>query len=355
MVAGARRRARSHPFATGAESPATTIDDTHASTATHEPEVPRPSPPSSSPAPAGFVGSHALPALLAAGHQVRALVRDARGAEAVRGRLTPTQASVVSIVIGDIGQPSTLAPALAGVDAVVHLVAIPRDNSGGADLERVNTEGTHNVIAAMTAAGVSRLVHLSAMGVVDDPSLHYASSKAQADAAVRASSLRWTILKPSLLWGERDGFFNIVASLVRISPGIVPVPGGRASRFQPLGVDDLARVVVGCLERDDTVGHSYDLGGPEYWTYREMVAEVIAAMGKKRVLLTCRCRSSRPWHAPPSCCTCPSRWPATSCASWPSTMPPGWATWSATSGSRRDRCAAASATCGRVASSRSRR
>lgn len=188
--------------------------------------------------------------------------------------------------MGDVGQPTMLAPALVGVDAVVHLVALARDNSGGADLERVNTEGTGNVIAAMTAADVSRLVHLSAMGVVDDPSLHYASSKARADAAVRASSLRWTMLKPSLLWGERDGFFNLVASLVRISPGIVPVPGGRASRFQPLAVADLARVVVACLERDDTVGHSYDLGGPEYWTYREMVAEVVAAMGRKRFLLT---------------------------------------------------------------------
>jgi uncharacterized protein YbjT (DUF2867 family) len=234
----------------------------------------------------GFVGSHTLPALIAAGHRVRALVRDAKGAERVRARLTTVQATSVDVVVGDIGQPSTLAPVLAGVDAVVHLVAIPRDTSGGADLRRVNTEGTQNVVAAMTAAAVSRLVHLGAMGVVDEPSLHYASSKAQAEAAVRASSLRWTILKPSLLWGERDGFFNIVASLVRYSPGVVPVAGGRPSRFQPFSVDELARVVVSCLERDDTIGHDYDLGGPEYWTYREMVAEVITAMGKKRAILT---------------------------------------------------------------------
>ena len=234
----------------------------------------------------GFVGSHTLPALTAAGHQVRALVRDARGAELVRARLAPAQVSRVTIVVGDVNQPQTLSPALAGVDAVVHLVALPRDNSGGADLERVNTKGTRNVIAAMAAAGVERLVHLGAMGVVDDPNLHYAGSKARAEAAVRTSTSRWTILKPSLLWGERDGFFNIVAGLVRTSPGIVPVPGGRLSKFQPLSVEDLARAVVSCLERDETIGRSYDLGGPDYWTYRQMVAEVITAMGKRRRIVT---------------------------------------------------------------------
>ena len=123
---------------------------------------------------------------------------------------------------------------MAGVDAVVHLVAIPRDLRGGADLRLVNTEGTRAVIAAMWKAGVKRLVHMGAMGVEDDPNLHYASSKAKAEGLVRDSGLDWTILKPSLQFGPGDGFFNIVAGLVRISPGIVP---GAGRRVGPLPAD----------------------------------------------------------------------------------------------------------------------
>ena len=153
--------------------------------------------------------------------------------------------------IGDVTRPATLAPAMAGVDAVVHLVAIPRDFNGGADLRLVNTEGTRSVVAAMKEAGVRRLVHMGALGVVDDPALHYASSKAKAEALVRDSGLGWTILKPSLQFGEGDGFFNIVAGLVRLSPGVVPVPGDGKARFQPIHVDDVAAVVVRAIARSD--------------------------------------------------------------------------------------------------------
>ena len=171
---------------------------------------------------------------------------------------------------------------MAGVDAVVHLVAIPRDFNGGADLRLVNTEGTRAVVAAMSQAGVRRLVHMGAMGVEDDPTLHYASSKAKAEALVRESGLGWTILKPSLQFGEGDGFFNIVAGLVRLSPGVVPVPGDGKSRFQPIHVDDVAAVVVRSIADPTSIGGSFELGGPRYWTYREITREVLSALGKRR-------------------------------------------------------------------------
>ena len=123
---------------------------------------------------------------------------------------------------------------------------------------------------------------MGALGVVDDPALHYASSKAKAEAHVRESGLDWTILKPSLQFGEGDGFFNIIADLVRMSPGIVPVPGDGRSRFQPIHGGDVARVVVRCLEDPGTVGGTFELGGPRYWTYREITAEVRRALGKRR-------------------------------------------------------------------------
>lgn len=234
--------------------------------------------------PSGFVGSNVLPALIEAGHEVRALVRDDAARARVLRRLSPEAAAHVTFAIGDVTDAGSLGPAVRGVDAVVHLVAIARDWNGGKDLTRINTLGTVDLVAAMEAERIHRLVHVGAMGVVDDPALHYAGSKARAEAAVRASTLRWTILKPSLLWGERDGFFNVIAQLVRTSPGVVPVPAGAKSRFQPLACADLARVVVLALEREGAIGQSYDLGGPAFWTYKEMVREVLRGMGKRRLI-----------------------------------------------------------------------
>jgi NADH dehydrogenase len=233
----------------------------------------------------GFVGRRVVPALLADGHQVVALARTPTAGEIVMERLRPAQRPAVEPRIGDVTRPETLRPAMAGVDAVVHLVAIPRDFNQGANLRLVNTEGTRAVVAAMQAAGVRRLVHMGAMGVVDDPSLHYASSKAKAEGLVRDSDLAWTILKPSLQFGEGDGFFNIIAGLVRMSPGIVPVPGNGRSRFQPIHVDDVAAVVTKALADPSTVGGVFELGGPRYWTYTEITREVLAALGKQRVVV----------------------------------------------------------------------
>jgi len=233
----------------------------------------------------GFVGSHVVPAVLDAGHRVVALARTQETGASVIGRLPAEQRPNVEIRIGDLTRPETVAPALAGVDAVVHLVAIPRDLNGGAELRLVNTEGTRALVVAMGAARVRRLVHMGAMGVVDDPNLHYASSKARAEALVRESDLDWTILKPSLQFGEGDGFFNILAGLVRTSPGIVPVPGSGAARFQPIHAGDVAAVTVRALDDPATIGEAFELGGPRYWTYREITREVLTALGKKRVIV----------------------------------------------------------------------
>jgi NADH dehydrogenase len=233
----------------------------------------------------GFVGSHLVPTLIAAGHRVVALTRTQEAADRVTTRVAAARREVIEVRFGDVTRPETLGPALSGVDAVVHLAAIPRDLSGGAELRLVNTEGTRAVIVAMRDAGVRRLVHMSAMGVKDDPDLHYASSKAKAEALVRHSGLDWTILKPSLQFGEGDGFFNIVAGLARISPGLMPVPGNGRSRFQPIHTGDVATVVAAALADPATIGQTYELGGPRFWTYREITREVLAALGKRRLIV----------------------------------------------------------------------
>lgn len=234
----------------------------------------------------GFVGSYVVPALIAGGNDVVALVRSSEAGETIRGRLRKAGIdATIELRHGDATQPETLGAALAGIDTVVHLVAIPRDRDGGASLRLVNTEGTRNLIVAMRSAGVRRLVHQGALGVEDDPALEYASSKAKAERLVAESGLDWTILKPSLLFGPRDGFFNIVASLVRLSPGVVPIAGRGQSRFQPLAVVDEARIVAATVERTDTIGRTYELGGPRRWTYREIVDEVIRVLGAHRAVM----------------------------------------------------------------------
>ena len=235
--------------------------------------------------PNGFVGSHLVPAVIDAGNQVIALVRDDSAATIVEKRLTPAQRACVTIRRGDVTQPESLPAAFDGAGAVLHLAALPRDHDGGASLRLVNTEGTRNVVRAATDAGVRRFVHLGALGVVDDPELHYASSKARAMAIVRESGLDWTILSPSVLFGPRDGFFNILADLVRISPGVVPITGSGSARFQPLAVEDLARATAQTFSDPATAGKEYLLGGPRAWTYRQIVQEVLRGMNTRRLLM----------------------------------------------------------------------
>ena len=233
----------------------------------------------------GFVGSHLVPALIDAGHEVVALVRSEASGDLVERRLTPAQRAGLTTRRGDVTDRASLPAALDGVDAIVHLAALPRDWDGGASLRLVNTEGTRNLVRAATDAGVRRFVHLGALGVADEPELHYASSKAKAMALVRASGLDWTIISPSVLFGPRDGFFNILAGLVRMSPGVTPITGRGDARFQPLAIDDLARVVVRVLADPATASTEYLLGGPRTWTYREIMEEVLRAMGTRRALL----------------------------------------------------------------------
>jgi uncharacterized protein YbjT (DUF2867 family) len=233
----------------------------------------------------GFVGSHVVPELLRGGHRVVALARTPTAGERILERAPAEHRGKVGIRIGDVTRPETLGPALEGIDAVLHLVAIPRDYTNGADLRLINTEGTRAVVEAMRAAGVRRLVHMGAMAVVDDPDLHYASSKAKAETLVAGSGLDWTILMPSLQFGPGDGFFNIIGDLVRMSPGLVPVPGDGRSRFQPIHAADVGRVVRTAFEDPTTVGQAFDLGGPRYVTYREITEEVLRALGKRRVIV----------------------------------------------------------------------
>ncbi|MBA2254787.1 MAG: complex I NDUFA9 subunit family protein [Chloroflexi bacterium] len=233
----------------------------------------------------GFVASHVMPELIGAGHRIRALVRDAKGESIIRRRLEPARLDAVEFARTALDDADGLRRAVDGVDVVLHLIAIPRDWDGGKEMDRVNREGTRAVLDAAKAAGVRRFIHLGALGVRDDPALPYGRSKARANAHVRESGLDWTILSPSLLFGERDGFFNQIALLARLSPGVMPIPAGARSRFQPFWVGDLARVVRMVVDDPTTAGREFELGGPDQMTYREISMTTLRGMGKRRLLL----------------------------------------------------------------------
>ncbi len=225
----------------------------------------------------GFVGSHLVPHLAQQGHRVRAVSRSGR-------RLDWPE--TVEAMAGDVETGAGLDEVLRGAEAIVHLVAIPRE-SHGRRFADVNVRGVERLVDAARRAEVPRIVHLSAMGVVDDPRLAYLSSKWHGEQLVRESGLDWRVLRPSLLFGPGDGFFNLIkTTLTWWSPGAVAIPGNGEERFQPLSVDDLAIGVEACLTDADREASVYELGGPEYMTYRQIVDAVMRATGKRRLKLS---------------------------------------------------------------------
>ena len=229
----------------------------HAGSPCPDATIPRACPPSSSPGAAGFVGSWTRPGpARTPDHRVVALVRTPIAGELVLGRL-PAAWRDRGRAAHRRRHPAAVArPALIEqVDAVVHLVAIPRDFNGGAELRLVNTEGTRAVVAAMAAAGVRRLVHMGALGVEDDPTLHYASSKAKAEA--HRARIGPRLDDPQAVAPVRGGG-RLLQHRRRPRP---PVTRDRArsrasgkSRFQPIHAGDVARVVVRCPRRPDDLG-----------------------------------------------------------------------------------------------------
>jgi uncharacterized protein YbjT (DUF2867 family) len=229
----------------------------------------------------GFVGSHLVPRLRNDGFEVRVLGRDTDGAP-----------HGVEVLAGSIADSEAVRRAVDGVDAVVHLVAIIVER-GSQTLEAVNHQGTRNLVAAMESAGVGRLVHQSALGAGPDERFPYLRSKWLGEQAVRSSSLEWTILRPSVLFGEGAGFFRPIVWSLRWAP-VYPMPAGGKTRFQPLAIEDLATCIVRSL-RGEQVGATLDIGGPEVLIFSDIVRTVMTALGKKRRMVSVPVWAARPF------------------------------------------------------------
>ena len=225
----------------------------------------------------GFLGRRVVEKLLNHNYQVRCLVHSP-GRERIFDHLS------VDVCYGDVNYPEALELACQGVQQVVHLVAVIRETRNGT-YERINVQGTAGVVAAAKESGtVSHLVHVSVIGAAPDPELAYLRSKWQAEQEVIGSGLGYTIIRPSLIFGPGDEFTTALASLVRLSP-LVPVVSSGRNRLQPIWVDDLAQCIALAVGRNELMGHTLELGGPEQLSYNQIVDEVARAMGKRRMKL----------------------------------------------------------------------
>jgi uncharacterized protein YbjT (DUF2867 family) len=236
---------------------------------------------------AGLVGIHTCRELSRNGWQVRALIRDPARAAMALGQLP------VEFRIGDARDASTLRSSLSGCGAVVHLAAIAIEKKGESYRES-NTAATERLISAARAQNVQRIIFMSQNGADSRSPYPFLHSKGVAQDSVKTSGLAWTILRPSVIFGPEDQFVNVLARLIRLTPKIFPLPGGGTARFQPIAVDDVARVVRMSIEKKDTVQQVYDLGGAVPLTLREMTERILTAMGTTRRLLPVPVKILRP-------------------------------------------------------------
>jgi NADH dehydrogenase len=170
---------------------------------------------------------------------------------------------------------------LAGCEAVVHLVAILHGSE--AEFERVHVQLPQRVAAACKAAGVRRVVHVSALGVAPDAPSRYLRSKAAGEQVWRESGLDVTVLRPSVIFGARDRFLNLFAQLQALAP-FVPL-GGAHARFQPVWVEDVAAAVVRCLDQPATIGQVFECAGPQQFTLADLVRLAGRLSGHPRPVL----------------------------------------------------------------------
>ncbi|WP_436911198.1 complex I NDUFA9 subunit family protein [Halosimplex marinum] len=226
----------------------------------------------------GFVGTHLSEELVERGHDVTVLSRspDGEGLPAA-----------VSTYAGDVTEYDSIEGAFEGTDAVVYLVALSPlfKPDGGDELhDRVHRGGAENCLRAAEEHGVERFVHQSALGADADGPTHYLRAKGRAEELVRDSDREWVIFRPSIIFGEGGEFVEFTKKLKSwFAPGlpVYPLPGGgKQTRFQPIWVGEFVPMMADAVEDDAHVGETYEIGGPDVLTLREVTELVYDSEGK---------------------------------------------------------------------------
>lgn len=228
----------------------------------------------------GFLGRHLVQALARTGCRIRVAVRRPD----LAGHLQPLGGvGQIHAVQANLRYQDSVMRAAEGADAVVNLVGILYE-TGKQKFSVVHSEGARNVAIAAKTAGIDTMVHVSAIGADARSDSLYARSKAAGEDGVRKTRPGAVILRPSIIFGPEDEFFNRFAAMARLSP-ILPLIGGGKTRFQPVYVGDVAKAVVAGLQSGSAAGHVYELGGPEILTFRQVQERVLDYTGRKRLLV----------------------------------------------------------------------
>ncbi|MBM3480274.1 MAG: complex I NDUFA9 subunit family protein [Alphaproteobacteria bacterium] len=228
----------------------------------------------------GFVGRHVVRRLAARGDVVRVAVRDPVAAAFLKPMGNVGQVVPMRVEIADAG---AVAEALRGADTAINLVGILRE-TGRQRFDAVQGEGAERLAAAARDAGVARFVQVSAIGADAASDSAYARSKAAGEAGVRRHYPDAPILRPSVVFGPEDDFFNRFAQLAQLAPA-VPLVGGGHTRFQPVYVGDVADAVLRVLDSPAASGRIYELGGPRTMTFREVIEFVLVQTGRRPALV----------------------------------------------------------------------
>ncbi|WP_332700574.1 complex I NDUFA9 subunit family protein [Devosia sp.] len=229
---------------------------------------------------AGFVGTQIVQLLARRGHRIRVAMRRPDLAGHVKmygsvGQVQPIQAN--------LRDAASVRHAVQGADIVINLVGIGYA-SGKQSFEAVHVDGARHVAEAAKAAGASTMVHMSALGVDKAAAVsRYAASKLDGEAAVLKAFANAVIIRPSIIFGQGDGFFNLMGALARFFP-VLPLIGGD-TRFQPVYVGDVAQAFVLAAEGKVKGGRIYELGGPQVETYRDLMARVQREAARNRPML----------------------------------------------------------------------
>jgi uncharacterized protein YbjT (DUF2867 family) len=227
----------------------------------------------------GYIGRHLVARLVEQGERPRCLVRDRQRA----ARILP--ADKVEFVQGSTTQAGTLDAAMHGVDTVVHAAFITADHkeSAGNHYQETNVQGTANVIKAAKDAGVRRIIEISGLGTKPDKAGSYMQGRYLAEKMLKESGLDWTIIQPSVLFGKDAPFIKGLRDLIRTAP-VVPLIGGGKVMFQPIYVEDVVTVIIKVLEDPErTTGKTYTIGGPEYYSFTQVIDALLRSMRKTRI------------------------------------------------------------------------
>jgi NADH dehydrogenase len=227
----------------------------------------------------GFIGGQTVRQLARAGWRIRVAVRNPNLAHAMRLHGDVGQ---IDIVQANVRNAPSLRRALDGADVAINLVGVLAEG-GRQGFQAVHAMGARNVAAAARAQGVARLVQMSAIGADDASPSKYARTKAMGEAAAREVFPGAVVVRPSIVFGAGDAFFNRFAAMAQLSP-VLPLIGGGHSRFQPVYVGDVAQALALVAGAAEAEGRTYELGGPGVFSFRQLMELMLAEIGKRRFL-----------------------------------------------------------------------